>query len=191
MQYVPVIPSRISLVISLVAAATTIISSSFLTPALASDLTIEDQMSLQDPLQSRVTICHVPNGDFTQAHDITVGESVVPNHLAHGDRIGQCLLTQQPTITVESPTSCTSTENGLVSYARVILSGFPIGLVVIMGPESSGFPLLIEMQAETQSVPVGFPLGEKTLTAFADVNRNLLQDAGEASAATTFTVTCW
>ena len=173
------------------AAAITISSSCFITPALASDLTVEDQMSLQDPLQSRVTICHIPEGDVAQAHDITVGESVVPNHLAHGDRIGRCLLTQQPAIAVELPTSCISTENGLVSYARVVLSGFPVGLVVIMGPEASGFPLLLEMQAETQSVPVGFPLGEKTLTAFADVNRNLLQDPGEASAAVTFAVTCW
>ena len=175
----------------LVVAAAAITSSCFVTPALASDLTIEDQMSLQDPLQSRVTICHILEGDVAQAHDMTVGESVVPNHLAHGDRIGHCLVTQQPAITVELPTSCLSTENGLVSYARVVLSGFPVGLVVIMGPEDSEFPLLMEMQAETQSVPIGFPRGEKTLTAFADVNRNLLQDPGEASAAVTFAVTCW
>jgi hypothetical protein len=40
-------------------------------------------------------------------------------------------------------------------------------------------------------MPVGFPLGEKTVAAFADINRNLVQDPGEVSAATTFTVTCW
>jgi hypothetical protein len=108
-----------------------------------------------------------------------------------GDRIGPCLLTQQPDITVEPPTSCISTEDGLVAYTRMILSGFPVGLIMITGPESSGFPLLIEMQTDTQYVPVGFPIGEKTLTAFADVNRNLFQDDGEVLGTTTVSVTCW
>jgi hypothetical protein len=148
-------------------------------------------ISRQDPLQDRITICHIPDGDVSKAHDITVGESVVSDHLAHGDRIGPCLLTQQPDITVEPPTSCISTEDGLVAYTRMILSGFPVGLIVITGPESSGFPLLIEMQTDTQYVPVGFPSGEKTLTAFADVNRNLFQDDGEVSGTTTVSVTCW
>ena len=188
-------PSRTSLVIFgivlLVVAATTITSSTFVTTALASDLTIDDLISLQDPVQDKVTICHIPEGDVTKAHDITVGESVVPNHLAHGDRIGHCLLTQQPAITIDPPTSCTSTESGLVAYPHVILSGFPFGSVIMTGVETSGFPLLIEMQAETYSVPLGFSLGEKTVAAFADTNRNLVQDPGEVSAATTFTVTCW
>ena len=112
-----------------------------------------------------------------------MGESVVSDHIAHGDRIGPCLLTQQPGITVEPPTSCTSTEDGLVAHTRMILSGFPVGLIVISGPESSGFPLRIEMQTDTQYVPVGFPIGEKTLTAFAD--------DGEVSGTTTVSVTCW
>lgn len=163
----------------------------FVIPILASDLTIEDLISRQDPLQDKITICHVPDGDVSKAHDITVGESVVSDHLAHGDRIGPCLLTQQPDITVEPPTSCISTEDGLVAYTRMILSGFPVGLIVITGPESSGFPLLIEMQTDTQYVPVEFTTGEKTLTAFADVNRNLIQDDGEVSGTDTVSVTCW
>jgi hypothetical protein len=32
---------------------------------------------------------------------LNVGESVVPYHLAHADRIGHCLPIKQPTITVE------------------------------------------------------------------------------------------
>lgn len=178
-------------VLVMVAAATTITSSGFVTPALASDLTIEDLISREDPLQDKVTICHVPEGDVTKAHDITVGESVVPNHLAHGDWIGHCLPSQNPTITIDPPTSCTSTENGLVAYSRVILSGFPIGLVIITGVESPGSTVLVDVQSETHSLPLGFSLGEKTLTAFADANRNLVQDPGEVSAATSFTVMCW
>jgi hypothetical protein len=103
-------------VLVVVEAATTITSSGFDTPALASDLTIEDLISRDDPLQDKVTICHVPKGAITKAHDITVDESVVPNHLAHGDWIDHCLLSQNPTITTDPPTSCTSTENELVAY---------------------------------------------------------------------------
>ena len=32
-----------------------------------------------------VPICHVPPGNITNAHVITVGENAVPAHLAHGD----------------------------------------------------------------------------------------------------------
>jgi hypothetical protein len=39
--------------------------------------------------------------------------------------------------------------------------------------------------------PVGFTTGEKTLIAFADVNRNLIQDDGEVSGTNTVSMTCW
>jgi hypothetical protein len=115
----------------LLASIITIIAAStgFLSPALASSLTIEGQLSLQDPLQDGVTICHIPDGNRTSARDLTVGEDAVPDHLAHGDRIGTCFPTKEPTVTVEPPTTCIGTENGLVGYARFILSGFPIGTV--------------------------------------------------------------
>jgi hypothetical protein len=107
-----------------------------------------------------------------------------------GDRISNCLPTQQPTITVEPPESCISTENGLVAYARVILTEFPIGSVIMTGPESSVFPLEIEVQAKTSPVTVGFYTGEKTVTAFTDANRNSEQDPGEVSATKTFPIIC-
>lgn len=163
----------------------------FVGQALASDLSIDDRISRQDPLQDKVTLCHLPFGNITEAHDITVGDSVVPDHLAHGDSIGSCSFTQQPAITVEPPASCISTANGLVAYARVILTGFPFGSVIMTDPESSGFPIELELQADTYSVPIGFPTGEKTVTVFADANRNLKQDLDEVSTTTTFTVTCW
>jgi hypothetical protein len=190
-QWVSILSLGIFWLIFSVAAAITAGSTSFATPALASDLTIEDLMSRQDPLQDKVTICHIPEGDRTGANNITLGESVVPDHLAHGDRIGSCSPAKQPAITVEAPTSCISTENGPVAYARVILSGFPFGSVVMLSPESSGFPLQKEVQAETYSVPIGFSTGEKNVTVFADANRNAKQDSGEVSATKTFTVTCY
>jgi hypothetical protein len=165
-------------------------SNGFVIPALASSLTIEDRLSLQDPLQSRVTICHIPDGNSTRAHDLTVGEDVVPDHLAHGDRIGSCSPTKEPTIIVEPPTTCISTENGLVGHARFTLSGFPIGRVLIMDSQFSEPLQEVEVQTETQSVPVGFSTGEKTVKVFADANRNLQQESGEVSATKTFTITC-
>ena len=167
-----------------------ITSSGFIIPAFANDLTIEDQISLQDPVQDKVTICHFPEGDRTKAHDMTVGESVVPDHLAHGDSIGSCFSTREPTITVEPPSTCISTENGSIGYTSLTLNGFPIGSVIITGPESSELPLQMEVQVETFSVPVGFSTGEKTVNAFADTNRNSKQDPGEVSTTKTFTITC-
>jgi hypothetical protein len=162
----------------------------FIIPALANDLTSEDQISLQDPLQDRVTICHIPHGNSTKAHDMTVGEDAVPYHLAHGDRLGSCSPTINPTIEVEPPSTCIRTENGLVGYARFILSGFPIGTVLIMDSQFSEPLQEVEVQAKIHSVPVGFSTGEKTVKVFADTNRNLQQDPGEVSSTKSFTITC-
>jgi hypothetical protein len=68
---------------------------------LANDLTPEDLLSLQDPLQQKVTICHIPNGDPSKAHDITVGASAVQAHLAHGDTVGPCVTGPPPTDTAK------------------------------------------------------------------------------------------
>jgi hypothetical protein len=39
---------------------------------------------------AKVTICHIPPGNPSNAHTITVGASAVPAHLAHGDTLGPC-----------------------------------------------------------------------------------------------------
>jgi hypothetical protein len=60
-------------------------------PAYAHDLTEEDILSLQDPGQTRVTICHNPDGNTDKRHEITVGEPAVATHvIQHGDTIGPC-----------------------------------------------------------------------------------------------------
>jgi hypothetical protein len=52
---------------------------------------------LASVLQEKVTICHIPKGNPSNAHDITVGASAVPAHLAHGDIVGPCVTGPQPT----------------------------------------------------------------------------------------------
>jgi hypothetical protein len=38
----------------------------------------------------KITICHIPPGNPDNAHSITISESAVPAHLAHGDNRGEC-----------------------------------------------------------------------------------------------------
>jgi hypothetical protein len=58
------------------------------TPALANDYAI-DLVSLQDNV--KILICHVPPGNPDNAHEISVDESAVDKHLAHGDTRGPCV----------------------------------------------------------------------------------------------------
>ena len=37
-----------------------------------------------------VTICHIPPGNLSAAHTITIGKPALPAHLAHNDTIGPC-----------------------------------------------------------------------------------------------------
>jgi len=42
--------------------------------------------------ENQVTICHHPPGNPTNVQTITVGQSAVPAHLAHGDTTGACAV---------------------------------------------------------------------------------------------------
>lgn len=46
----------------------------------------------------KVTLCHTPPGNPTEAHTITVGQASAAAHLAHGDTLGPCELDQSPRI---------------------------------------------------------------------------------------------
>lgn len=43
----------------------------------------------------KITICHIPPGNPDNAHEITIDESALPAHLAHGDTEGSCPCTCQ------------------------------------------------------------------------------------------------
>jgi hypothetical protein len=90
-------PLLVVVAVSLIVAAGTIVTAAagniFFTAtpaAFADDLTEEDILSLHDPSVAKVPICHVPNGNPANAHTITVGESAVATHIAHGDTVGPC-----------------------------------------------------------------------------------------------------
>jgi hypothetical protein len=38
----------------------------------------------------KITICHIPPGNPSNAHSITISINALPAHLAHGDSIGEC-----------------------------------------------------------------------------------------------------
>jgi hypothetical protein len=52
------------------------------------DEPIEDPQDGDD--KNKVTICHIPPGNPENAHTITVGESAVVAHIAHGDTLNEC-----------------------------------------------------------------------------------------------------
>ena len=62
-------------------------------------------------LQEKVTICHIPKGNPSNAHDITVGAPAVRAHLAHGDIVGPC-GTEPPPPTVTAMVTVTKVVNG-------------------------------------------------------------------------------
>jgi hypothetical protein len=40
--------------------------------------------------KGKVDICHIPPGNPGNAHTISISESALPAHLAHGDTLGPC-----------------------------------------------------------------------------------------------------
>ena len=53
-------------------------------------------------LGDKITICHIPPGNPSKAHTITVGGNAVDKHLAHGDVIGSCNGQEFSAIQLES-----------------------------------------------------------------------------------------
>jgi len=50
-----------------------------------------------------VTLCHLPPGNPANAHTITVGEPAVKAHLRHGDTLGACDGSSEPTPDAGTP----------------------------------------------------------------------------------------
>ncbi|HLF87486.1 MAG TPA: DUF5666 domain-containing protein [Anaerolineales bacterium] len=51
---------------------------------------IESEPPPEPITEGKVTICHIPSGDPSKANTITVDESALAAHLAHGDSLGAC-----------------------------------------------------------------------------------------------------
>jgi hypothetical protein len=49
-----------------------------------------DQLPPTTETTGKVVICHIPPGNSGNRHTITVGQSAVSAHLAHGDTMGPC-----------------------------------------------------------------------------------------------------
>jgi hypothetical protein len=50
-----------------------------------------------------VTLCHIPPGNPANAHTLTVGEPALKAHLRHGDTLGACGGSQEPTPDAGTP----------------------------------------------------------------------------------------
>jgi len=57
--------------------------STFMTPSRIS-------ASSPDQASHKVLVCHIPPGNPANMHTISIDQSGVPAHLAHGDYIGTC-----------------------------------------------------------------------------------------------------
>ncbi len=44
----------------------------------------------EEPNEGKVVVCHIPPGNPDKAHDITISEDDVQDHLNHGDFVGTC-----------------------------------------------------------------------------------------------------
>lgn len=69
----------------------------------------------------KVTICHIPSGNASAAHTISVGEAAVTAHLAHGDSLGACITTNNSS---EIPSNET-TNNSVSCYGEGSIPVYP------------------------------------------------------------------
>ena len=60
--------------------------------------------------EKKVTLCHLPHGNPSQAQTISVGEAAVSAHLAHGDQLGACAASCPPSC--DDGNLCTSDSCG-------------------------------------------------------------------------------
>ena len=61
----------------------------------------------------KVTICHIPPGNHCAEHEIRIGKSAVPAHIAHGDYPGACDQPPPPPPPPAcDPAACPAVPNG-------------------------------------------------------------------------------
>ena len=57
---------------------------------------------------AKVSVCHIPPGNPSNAHIISVGAQAVPNHLSHGDALAVCLIVNE---VMYAPTSIQGSDS--------------------------------------------------------------------------------
>lgn len=62
------------------------------------------------PEEKKITICHIPPGNPAEKNTITIGESALGAHLAHGDTLGECKEESVSTSTPSSTSTSTPSE---------------------------------------------------------------------------------
>ena len=74
--------------------------------------------------ESKITICHIPDGNTTNRQTITIGKSALEAHLVHGDTINSCTSTQPTTpaaqyyLTIVSPVRWETWTTGSSYYIK-------------------------------------------------------------------------
>ena len=71
-------------------------------------------MEASDPDDPKTTLCHIPPGNASAKHTISVSQSAVPAHMAHGDVMNACSGWADESY-VDSLSSCTAIEGGVAS----------------------------------------------------------------------------
>ena len=65
-------------------------------PSATATATPTGTASPSGDVPAKVDVCHVPAGNPDNAHSISVGESALEDHLAHGDAQGACISNGTP-----------------------------------------------------------------------------------------------
>ncbi len=71
---------------------------------LATEIELEEENGEDEnggPRVGKTEICHIPPGNPSKAHTITIGDSAVSKHEAHGDYVGSCDGEGGPMVTAE------------------------------------------------------------------------------------------
>lgn len=73
----------------------------------------------------KITICHIPPGNPDNAHAITISNSALPAHLAHGDTVGFCSSGDSSAVSYAGPsfTICDDREGETGRTVNVSLVG--------------------------------------------------------------------
>ena len=76
--------------------------------------------------EGNITLCHIPPGNQTQSHSITVASSSVSAHLAHGDYLGTCDdsdddTNDHPILGFDKAKVITSSNTGVIQLYNKIL----------------------------------------------------------------------